>query len=388
MKRIGVLDAPGGIAGDMFQAAMLDAFPELENDWRGDLGAAGLLDIVTPEITKVRKNGFAARQLDIAVKDGPPELRHWRDIRDWLRESALDPAVRDRAISIFEGLARAEAASHAVEIDAVHFHEVSDWDSMADIVGAASLITRSGIERWSTGPLPMGSGFVETQHGRISVPAPAVTHLLKGFELYRDATDGERITPTGAAIVAHLVNTGCTERPTGRLVAGGCGAGHRDLSPINNVLNIAVLEGNARSEELVPDRVARISFEIDDMTPEELGVALDTIRECSGVLDASFILRYGKKGRPQFGIDILARTETENAVVETCFTETSTLGLRVSREDRLTLPRTEERRDGVRIKTARRPGGATAKAESDDLAGHAGLTLRRARARKAEADET
>lgn len=386
MTLTAVLDAPGGVAGDMFQAAMLDALPDLETGWRADLAAAGLSGIVEPQVTQQRKNGFAARQVRFGIAAAPPALRHWADIRDWLGRSGLEREVRDTAVAIFARLAEAEAKAHGIAVEAVHFHEVSDWDSVADIVGAASLIVRSGIGRWTVGPLPMGSGHVDTAHGRIALPAPATLRLLTGFDLFRDGIPGERITPTGAAILAHLVAPGEAARPGGRIAATGNGAGTKDLTPVVNLLTVTLLDATAPVAR--PDRIVRLAFEIDDMTPEELGVALDRIRAAEGIVDAAFFLRYGKKGRPQFAVEVLVRPDAADRACALCFAETSTLGLRRTEEERLILPRTETLRGGLRVKTSARPGGPTAKVESDDLALTPRLAARRALAREGERDDT
>jgi pyridinium-3,5-bisthiocarboxylic acid mononucleotide nickel chelatase len=163
-------------------------------------------------------------------------------------------------------------------------------------------------------------------------------------------------------------------------MATGLGAGTRALASRPNVLRVLVTEAIPGGA----DRVTRIAFEIDDMTPEEIAVALDRLRGDPGVLDAGFTLGFGKKGRPRFAIEVLARPEAAEAVAQACFIETSTLGLRLETVERRVLDR--RLTDGLpRIKVAERPGGATAKAESDDLAAIPGLAARRAAARKAEA---
>lgn len=373
------LDPCGGVAGDMFAAAMLDAFPALESPLRADLAAA-LGDMVAPELRRGSTNGLAALRVRMAVRETPPGTGLWRDIRAFLAGSALDAPVRNGALAIFGHLARAEAACHGLPEEEVHFHEIADWDSLADIVAAASLSHRSGVARWTVGDLPLGEGLVATAHGRLPVPVPATAALLRGFAVHTDGERGERVTPTGAAILRHLVADPGARPAPGRLMATGLGAGTRALASRPNVLRVLVTEAIPGGA----DRVTRIAFEIDDMTPEEIAVALDRLRGDPGVLDAGFTLGFGKKGRPRFAIEVLARPETAEAVAQACFIETSTLGLRLETVERRVLDR--RLTDGLpRIKVAERPGGATAKAESDDLAAIPGLAARRAAARKAEA---
>ena len=130
--------------------------------------------------------------------------------------------------------------------------------------------------------------------------------------------------------------------------------------------------------------VATLDFEIDDMTPEEISVALDRIRASADVIDAGYALGYGKKGRVRYGVSVLAKAEASDTVADLCFAETSTLGLRVGEARRLILARRAMEAGGLRVKRAERPGGATAKAESDDLADTPTLAARRAKAAEAE----
>lgn len=224
------LDAVGGIAGDMFVAALLDAWPELAADVASNLRQAGLADDVRA-CPVVHDDGVLTGHRFEVTKDGAgdpsdkPEHQahhhhhhdgrsphhhdhgghtHWRDLRASLLESALPETVKHTAIGIFQELARAEAEVHGKEVDAVAFHEVGNWDSLADIVAAATLIVGVGPATWSVGSLPLGGGWVETAHGRLPVPAPATALLLRGFRFHDDGRPGERVTPTGAAILRFL----------------------------------------------------------------------------------------------------------------------------------------------------------------------------------------
>lgn len=372
------LDAVGGVAGDMVAGALLDAFPDLEDPLRRDLAALG--GVVEPVLRRGTSGGLACLRVEMAVRDAPPATGLWRDLRAFLASAPLHPPVRDGALAIFGHLAAAEAHCHGVPLEEVHFHEVADWDSVADVVAAASLAHRSGVQTWTVGDLPLGEGTVATAHGTLPLPAPATAWLLRGFAVHQDGERGERVTPTGAAILRHLVPAPAGRAPRGRLLATGTGAGTRDLAERPNILRALVVDTEAAPAR---DRVARLAFEVDDMTPEEVAVALDRLRALPGVLDAGLTLGVGKKGRPRFALDLLARPEGAEALAEACLLETSTLGLRIEEVERRILPR-EDQGGEPRVKRANRPGGATAKAESDDLAVIPGLAARRAAARAAE----
>lgn len=378
------IDPLGGLAGDMFAAAMLDAFPDLEAPLMADLEAAGILANVRVGLEKVVVNTIAASGFTVTPTDKASRtLHHYRDIRAFLRKSNLNDEVCDRALAIFDCLAEAEAEIHGVTPDDVHFHEVADWDSIADIVAAASLMIHSKAETWTCGTIPMGGGTVRTEHGIMPVPAPATARLLRDFSLRDDGETGERVTPTGAAILRHLMDDNRGAKPSGVLTGTGAGGGTKRFQTLANIVRLMVLDTSV-SEVHQPqqDRIAILTFEVDDMNPEELAIAMDHLGKGAGVVDAGYQLRQGKKGRPQFSIQVLADPASVDAVADLCFRETSTLGLRVDVSTRRILRReaTEVETGGkkLRAKQAYRPDGTiTAKVEADDLAGVSGHRLRK-----------
>jgi uncharacterized protein (DUF111 family) len=236
---------------------------------------------------------------------------------------------------------------------------------------------------------------VQPRHGLLPVPAPATAMILEGFAWRDDKVSGERVTPTGAAIVRHLVKDDAQgTRAAGRLTAGGTGAGTRDLPGIPNILRALVFAQEdaapmPRGGSAAAAQVAVLSFDIDDMTGEEIGIAADRLRGEAGVLDLSVGMRVGKKGRPLHDFRLLVEPALLDHVKVQALNETSTIGLRWHFEDRAVLPRRlRETGAGVRIKEVTRPGGrVSAKAESDDLAEHASLTQRRAAKAAAEEDK-
>jgi hypothetical protein len=295
--------------------------------------------------------------------------------------------VRERAIAIFTELAEAEAAVHGVPLDEVHFHELADWDSVADIVGAAWLIEALAPVSWSVGALPVGSGRITTRHGPLPVPAPAAARLLQGFAVHDDGIAGERITPTGAAILRQLRPEPRLPPGPWRLVTTGSGFGTKRLSGISNVLRVVAYQqdGGWRQDE----QVAVIAFEVDDQSPEELALGLEALRAAEGVLDVAQMPAFGKKGRLATHIQVLARPERLDAVIERCFVDTTTIGLRWRIEARAVLARemvTAATAAGeIAVKLVTRPGGLrTAKAEIDQVTGD-GHAARASQGRLAEA---
>jgi uncharacterized protein (DUF111 family) len=229
-----------------------------------------------------------------------------------------------------------------------------------------------GDATWSCAPLPLGGGLVATVHGVLPVPAPATALLLEGFATFDDGVAGERVTPTGAAILRHLGAQAAPPPGPRRLCASGIGFGTRTLPDRSNVLRVLVsMCGTAAPDGPGHRTVAAIGFEIDDQTAEDLAAGLDRIRTVPGVLDVLQIPAFGKKGRMAAHIQVLTLPGALEATVEACFRETSTIGLRTQLLAGRVLARTTQAvsvagRD-VRVKRVARPGGATGKAESDDL---------------------
>lgn len=382
------LDAVGGMAGDMFVAALLDAHPGEADGALAAIRAAGLPQSIALKTLPHRDHTLTGTLFAVALPEESSGENHipYRLLSARLIDSDLSTGTRDRAQDIFSRLATAEGAVHGVDASDVMFHEVGNWDSIADIVGAAHLIDARGDVNWSVSALPMGSGRVKTAHGELPLPAPAVVELLKGYALYDDGREGERITPTGAAILAHLAPVQGGVHGPETLAECGIGFGTKEFPGISNVLRL--LEFESATTVFAEDRVAVLSFEIDDQSPEDLAVGLDNLRAFDGVLDVLQMPAFGKKGRIAAQIQILARENARESVIAACFSETTTLGLRWKVTRRAFLQR-EEVGD---VKLVIRPGGQkTAKAEMDSLAedrdGHAGRIARRQRQEDAALDK-
>jgi uncharacterized protein (DUF111 family)/PP-loop superfamily ATP-utilizing enzyme len=274
------LDPLGGIAGDMFAAALLDARPELEEGLAEAIAGAGVPAGVRLRRDAHRDHALTGSQISVEVPGGSPPSGRYAAIVERLTGSDLAAGAKARALDIYRRLAEAEARVHGVPLADVHFHELADWDSYVDVVAAASLIERLAAAGWSCGPVPLGRGRVMTSHGALPVPAPATALLLQGLEVLDDGIPGERVTPTGAAILAHLEPA--TLAAGGRVAAAGHGFGSRRLEGAPNLLRVLLLSARPKSEA---DRVGVIRFEIDDQTSEDLAIALDRLRALDGVRD-------------------------------------------------------------------------------------------------------
>ncbi len=395
------LDAVGGVAGDMFIAACVDAFPALRAVVLDAQRTAGLPVEVHCEFREHKDHALTG--LRFVVHDPHDHehrhahehgIEHHHDetpfarIRERLQASALAEGVKRRAIHIFTLLAEVEGQVHGVATDAVSFHELGGWDSIADIVGAAALIEALGEATWSVSALPLGRGRTRTAHGWLPVPPPATARLLEGYEFIDDGLEGERVTPTGAAILKHLHVQQRPDRAARRLLNTGYGFGTRTFPGLSNVLRLVAFEGHVAGLE--GDRVAVVSFEVDDQSPEDLAIALDHLRIHPAVLDVVQMAAFGKKGRMSVHVQVLAAPEAADAVCALCLAETTTLGVRVQTMERKVLPRSQAAVNVgdrlLRVKVAERPGATTAKVESDDLRGvDGGRSAREQVRREAEA---
>jgi pyridinium-3,5-bisthiocarboxylic acid mononucleotide nickel chelatase len=408
------LDPIGGLAGDMFAAALADAFPQMVPGLMAELaklrpGPRGGDD--EARIRFLPHTDAILRGLRFEVDAGPHHhaphghahgeahahlhVPH-RRIREQLAAAKLQPQVLEHALALFQLLAEAEGEVHGIAPEEVEFHEVGAFDSIVDFVAAAFFIANLAPARWSIGALPLGGGRVKTAHGVLPVPAPATTLLLQGLEVIDDGVGGERVTPTGAAIARYLHrgqtlyftdgNVPASEKKSLSPVvvaAVGNGFGTRTLAGMPNVVRCIAFAPASEVPAPLDEDIATITFEVDDQTAEDLAVAIERIREAPGVLDASQVAVYGKKNRLATQVQVLARPGAADAVADLCLAQTTTLGVRIARAWRRTLPRAMvETSGGIRVKVAERPGGKpTAKAEMEDIARVAGDRSQRQEAR-------
>lgn len=377
------LDLIGGIAGDMFLASILNCFPEYLPEMQQVLSDAGFNELVTLEVKEVNDGVISGSQVDVNPgKDAEGHHhRHFSEIRTLIENAAIDGETKRISINIFTLLAEAEGRIHGKDPEKVAFHEVGAWDSIADILCSAFLIGKLNAT-WSVSALPIGKGQVDTAHGRLPIPAPATSLLLEGFQCFDDGLEGERITPTGAAILKHLAPAQDTSAAMGSISRSGYGLGKKKFPGISNVLRCLVFDLNVDDlniDEAPADitswhveQILQLEFEVDDQTPEELALALDHIRDTRGVLDAIQWVASGKKGRQVFCIRILARPAIQNQLLRLCFQETTTLGIRHQKINRSILPRQDSTvtrgNAQYNVKLAQRLDQVTVKAEMDDLA--------------------
>ena len=381
------LDPVGGVAGDMFVAALLDMEPDSTAATLAAIRDSGLDPSVAVSHDDFNDGVLTGSRFTVGKPECTHHHAHWSAIKKNLSDSALSPAVTDRAIAIFADLAEAEAKVHNKAVSDVAFHEVGAWDSIADIVAAAYLIESLGPCTWSIGPIPIGKGRVKTEHGLLPVPAPATVLLLDGFEFIDDGFPGERITPTGAAIIKHLKPSQGIGKTARVLQRSGYGFGTRTFKGMSNILRVLEFSKTTTSSVFSSDTVMVLNFEIDDQTAEELAVGLQKVRERQGVIDVIQSPVMGKKGRLLTSVQVLVRPGNAEDVINVCFHETTTLGIRQQVKARAILNRSElETEQDIRVKIVERPGGITAKADIDNIANIDGHQHRQKRRLDAQSD--
>jgi hypothetical protein len=295
------------------------------------------------EARAVERGGL--RGTHLVVRTDP--ARRFHSLDDMLRpiaRSTLPDAVKTRARAVLQRLAEAEARVHQVPVDAVHFHEVGDLDTLVDVVGSVAGLDALGVDRVHVSPLPIGGGTVQTAHGRLPVPAPATAELLRGFPVYDNGVAAELVTPTGAAILTTL---GTPARlPAMTLERIGWGAGTREL-PVPNLLRVLVGEtAPAGAEPADVETLVSVETTIDDMSPQLYEPLLERLL-AAGALDVYLTPVVMKRSRPGTVLTALAPPELADRLADVLFRETTTIGVRWSEVRRRRLPR-----EMVRLTTA------------------------------------
>jgi uncharacterized protein (TIGR00299 family) protein len=360
-----LLEPIGGLAGDMFLAAALDLGVD-----RAALEAQ-LESLRLPgwrlEVTRVEVSGIAATHVDVRLEGARGGARRLADLIAVVDRSGLSPRARAGARDLFERLARAEARVHGVAVEAVHFHEVGAVDSILDVCGAVVALELLGWPRAVAAPPELGRGFVETAHGRLPVPPPAVLELLIGLPVRPGGPPGEAVTPTGAALLAGLFEVGPLPPHRPRRIGYGAGTARWPDRP--NLVRLTL--GDADPLPATPDEpLVGVECNLDDGSGQLAARAIEAALE-AGALDAWAAPLTMKKGRPGLLLGALCDPARRDAVARVLLTETTTLGVRFTPVSRQVLERERcevaTRYGTVRVKLARLDGRVVnAQPEYDD----------------------
>ena len=367
------VDASAGASGDMLLGALVGAGVPLEV-------LAAAVDSVAPEpvalrAEQVHRGGLAATRVHVDVTDSSVH-RTWHHVRELLTAGGLDTEVRELALAAFERLAVAEAAVHGTSPDEVHFHEVGALDAIADVVGVCAGFVHLGADAVTVSPVAVGSGTVETAHGTLPVPPPAVAELLRGVPTYAGTVAMELCTPTGAALLTTLA-TAYGPQPAMTVGAIGVGAGGRDPEGHANVLRLFTGVSAARAGAEGP---LLLESNVDDLDPRVWPAVIAALLD-AGAADAWLTPILMKKGRPAHTLSVLVDPGRAAGVRDVIFRQTTTLGLREQPVAKHALDREmvalEIDGEPIAVKLARHDGVVVnAQPEYDDVA-RAAAALRR-----------
>ena len=380
------LDCGMGAAGDMLTAALTELLPDPEGFVR-ELNGLGIPDVEFRRETAV-KCGITGTHMSVTVHGHEEDLvchhhdghththstRGLAEIHHLVEELAVPEAVRDHVMAVYALLAEAESHAHGVPVTDIRCCEVGTLDALADITAVCLLMDRLAPDLIVASPVHVGSGQVHCAHGVVPVPAPATARILQGVPIYGGSIRGELCTPTGAALLKHFAAR-FGDMPVLRPTAVGYGMGKKDFEAANCVRAILGETGGDT------DRVAELSCNVDDMTAEDIGYAMERLLE-GGALDVYTTPIGMKKCRPATLLRVLCAPADKEAMIALLFRHTTTLGVREAELRRHVLTRTvtevETPCGTLRRKDAAGYGVTRSKYEYDDLcraAREAGLSL-------------
>jgi pyridinium-3,5-bisthiocarboxylic acid mononucleotide nickel chelatase len=336
MGEILFYDCFAGISGDMNLAALIDIGVD-EKYLVNELGKLHIEGYQIKISTDIRR-GITGTKVEVELEheednhkhvheqkhDHDHEHRSFKEIKELIKVSGLSDFVKEKSIEIFLKLAEAEGKVHNKPIEDVHFHEVGAIDSIVDIVGAAICIDYLKPSKIVASRIELGSGMVRCAHGLFPVPAPATMEVLKGIPVKTGTVPFEATTPTGASILAVMVNE-FVERNNFNIDKIGYGIGHKD-SEVPNVLRVMLCKEN-HSSGFLTESATIVECNIDDMNPEIYDSVFEKLFE-KGAQDVFLSTISMKKSRPAVTMSVLCKPESVNDMIYILLSNTSTLGVR------------------------------------------------------------
>lgn len=384
------IDCSMGAAGDMLMAALLELLSDAEKETFFDkMNGLGLPGV---EITAEKKEtcGIGGTHMHVTVNgveeghehhhdhhhdhehhhhhDHDHEHHHhnsYMDIQALISGLDLSENVKTRALQVYGFIAEAESQVHGKDMENIHFHEVGTMDAVADVVGNCLLMEMLGSPRVTASPVHVGSGTVKCAHGVLPVPAPATALILSGIPIYGGDIKGELCTPTGAALLKHFAAE-FGSMPPMTVEKIGYGVGTKEFSQANCV---RILLGETYGSK--KDEVIELAANIDDMTAEEIGFAMEILME-KGALDVYAEPITMKKSRPAVKLVCMCRPENRDEFTKLMFKHTTSIGIREYHCARTVQERHTETAEtpwgNVAVKVSSGNGVSRTKAEFEDLA--------------------
>lgn len=365
------LDCGMGASGDMLLGALLP----LQDEPKEALALLNTLDARLRFVASTGESGGMKGTRVSVLVDGQEEgeaQNHGHgvtlsDIHARLDALNLSERALEDAKAVYALLAEAEAAAHAKAADAIHFHEVGMLDAIADIAGVCMLLELLDVRRIIASPVHVGCGTVKCAHGELPVPAPATAHLLKGIPIYGGEVQGELCTPTGAALLKFFVAS-FSGMPCMRVSHIGCGLGKKRFSRPNALRAFLGVEDAAEGPN---DDGVELSCNLDDMTGEQMGFALERLME-AGARDVCFVPITMKKSRPAYRLICQCAPGDADTMAKMILTHTTSFGVQRLDTRRYIMNRHIETREtphgAVRYKVGTGYGVNKEKAEYADMA--------------------
>lgn len=356
MKKI-YIECNMGVSGDMLCGALLDTLNKNEqNEIINKLNT--LMSGVTVSCNKSEKHGISGTKFNVDIKEHGHHHSSINEIFDTIDGFALDESVKQNAKEVYKIIANAESKVHGVEVADIHLHEVGMKDAIMDITAFCYIVSRINAEIITCSPIATGYGEVKTAHGILPVPAPATALLLEGIKNYAGDVKGELTTPTGAGLIRYFAKEITTERPETYNTIG-YGMGSKDFEKPNCVRVFASDENE--------EAVVELKCQIDDMTGEEMGYALNKLLSL-GALDVYITPIVMKKSRPAFEMTVITYPNKMDFFIRQIFKHTTTLGIRRIECMRSVLTREVTEKNTVKIKRSEGYGVKKEKPEFDELA--------------------
>jgi len=328
------LDCYSGISGDMFLGALMDAGLDTAL-LKKELSKLNLKGYRL-KATKVRRAEISTTKFEVILdKKTPDKRRTLKDILLLIKRSRLDKETKDKTSQIFKSIARAEGEVHGKDLKDLHFHEVGDIDSIIDIVGGVAALKILKIEKVYSSRISIGGGTtIVTKGGLLPIPAPATLNLLKGKPVAYSNIKEELVTPTGAALLANLVDR-FEDFPPMALEDVGYGAGARENIERPNSLRVMIGESK---KQFLQDNIFVIEANMDDMNPIDYEFLMERLFE-EGALDVYLTPVQMKKTRPGVLLTILAKKGDIDKLSRVVFNESTTIGVRYYEAERKKLSR-------------------------------------------------
>ena len=327
-------DCFSGVSGDMILGALVSA----GLSWTNLVDGLKRLRLSGYRLRKreVHRGALPAIKVDVIVQRGFQRPLTLSRIRKILADSTLPGPVKERSRSVFDRLAEAESLAHRVDVTEVHFHEVGVVDSLIDVVGGVLGCHLLNATRITSSPINVGTGSIQTSHGFLPVPGPAVAVLAKGIPIYAAGPRCELATPTGVALLRTLASEFCP-LPAMKSMAVGYGAGDHNPDEWPNALRL-FLEEESASEAQPTERVIQIETNLDDLNPQTYEHIMERLFQV-GAVDVVLAPVVMKKSRPGVMLSCLAAEDRTDAVLEVLFQETTTIGVRLHEVRRRILSR-------------------------------------------------